>query len=346
LEYVTASRGAVAAAAAATRCHHHGEGRFRLACELRTDSVSSFERDVPMAKRARTNEGGSDGAIGPAHAIGVLTQLLKMQKDGSGTDLVVLVDEMHGCVRMCGSEFFRTQLQTGVGASSICELTLPEMSASAFELIVECLYTGVLAIDDSNVMELLEASKRMQVGIAEAQCCEWLEEHIDVSNAVLVWESARRIGCERVTAKAWPLVGRHLQEVARHESSLTLPQRLLVELLSDDSLAVRSDVTVYEAVMGWVRMEEAGRKGAIGEVLRAVRLGRLPAHYLRRVAADSLVIPNTDAKRLMVEVSCAMYRRRDRCSRRGLLFVLGGDKPGMTDKTNLRTSKRRCRNKG
>ncbi len=45
--------------------------------------------------------------------------------------------EVHGCVLMCGSEFFRTQLQTGVGLGSMRELTLPAMSARAFELIVE-----------------------------------------------------------------------------------------------------------------------------------------------------------------------------------------------------------------
>jgi hypothetical protein len=35
------------------------------------------------------------------------------------------------------------------------------------------------SIDASNVMELLEASRRLQVGVAEVQCCEWLEEHLE-----------------------------------------------------------------------------------------------------------------------------------------------------------------------
>ena len=108
------------------------------------------------------------------------------------------------------------------------------------------------SIDASNVMELLEASRRLQVGVAEAQCCEWLAKHLDASNAMVVWESARRLGCEAVQAKAWPVVGRHLQEIARQEAFLALPQPLLVELVRDDSLAVRSEVAVYEAVMGWV----------------------------------------------------------------------------------------------
>ena len=49
--------------------------------------------------------------------------------------------------------------------------------------------------------------------------------------------------CEPLRAKAWPVVGRHLQEVARQKAFLALPQPLLVELVSDDS--VHSEVMVY-----------------------------------------------------------------------------------------------------
>ena len=279
--------------------------------------------------------------IDPKHAVAVLEQLLQMSKDEIRTDLTVVVGErrfeLHGCVLMCGSEFFRTQLQTCVGAGSMREITLPEMSARAFELVVECLYTGVLSIGVSNVMELLEVSRRLQVGIAEAQCCNWLDEQLDVSNAMVVWESARRLGCEAVQVKAWPTVGQHLGEVARQEAFLTLPQQLLVELLSDDSLAVRSEVTVYEAVMGWVRWDAAGRKEAIGEVLRAVRLGLLSATYLAEsVATDPLIQQSVDASRLLAEAlgchasatagiaSSSLLRRRNRPTADMGLIVLGG----------------------
>ena len=179
-------------------------------------------------KRRRTSETGGhpDGAraIDPTHAASVLAQLLQMYTDGRRTDFAVVVGErrfeVHGCVLMCGSAYFRAMLETGVGTGSMREVALPEMSARAFELIVECLYTGVLgSIDASNVMELLEASRRLQVGVAEAQCCEWLEEHLDVSNAMVVWESARRLGCERVQEEALPIVGRHLKLLQCKRSS-------------------------------------------------------------------------------------------------------------------------------
>jgi hypothetical protein len=242
--------------------------------------------------------------IEPAHAVAVLTQLFDMYKVGSGTDLVVAVGarrfEVHGCVMMCGSEFFRTLLQTDVGAGTVREATLPSMDAHVFELIVECIYTGVASIDATNVMELLEASKRMQVGIAEAQCCKWLLEHLDVSSALVVWDSTRQLGCEDVQAKAWAMVGRHLAEVARQDAFLALPLLLLVELMTHDSLAVRSEAIVYEAVMGWIRSDVDSRKGAIGVVLGTVRIELLPASFLlENVATDPLIVNSVDACRLV-----------------------------------------------
>ncbi len=81
------------------------------------------------------------------------------------------------------------------------------------------------------------------------------------------------------------MVARHLKEVSWQEAFLALPQSLLVELVRDDSLAVRSAVMVCEAVMGWVRWDFEGRKGLIGETLGAVRLGLLSSHFPMASAA-------------------------------------------------------------
>ena len=290
----------------------------------------------------------------PRYAATVLDQLAQMYRDGSRTDLTVVVGdrrfEVHGCMLMCGSEFFQTQLQTAVGNASMREMELPAMSARAFELIVECVYTGVLrSIDDSNVMELLEASQRLQVGAAEAQCCEWLEEHLDASSALVMWESATRLGCAKIREMAWLAVARHLGDVARQEAFLALPQSQLVELVSGDSLAVHSEVVVYEAVMGWVRSDIATRTAALGEVLGAVRLGLLPLKYLvETVEPDPLIKANLEASRLLNEafssqiasslgngganplaaVRSKLLRRRNRNPEAGLVVVGGGTAVG------------------
>jgi N-acetylneuraminic acid mutarotase len=134
-----------------------------------------------------------------------------------------------------------------------------------------------------------------------------------------------------------------MQEIARQEAFLALPQLLLVELVRDDSLAVRSEVTVYEAVMGWVRSDAERRRGAIGEVLGAVRLGLLPAPFLAEtVATDPLIEPSLDASRLLVKaLSChassatrdgvdsgSLLRRRTRPADKRLMVIGGHSSDG------------------
>jgi N-acetylneuraminic acid mutarotase len=104
---------------------------------------------------------------------------------------------------------------------------------------------------------------------------------------------------------------------------------------------VRSEVTVYEAVMGWVRSDVDQRRGAIGEVLGAVRLGLLPAAFLAEtVATDPLIEPSFDAGRLLIKaLSChasgsirdgadsgSLLRRRIRPADQGLMVIGGGSK--------------------
>ena len=72
---------------------------------------------------------------------------------------------------------------------SIREVTLPEMSARAFELIVECLYTALLgSIDATNAMELLEPV-----------AAGWGRR-----GAVVVWESAEWYDTSRRQSRTPP----------------------------------------------------------------------------------------------------------------------------------------------
>ncbi len=101
---------------------------------------------------------------------------------------------------------------------------------------------------------------------------------------------------------------------------------------------MRCEVTVYEAVMGWVRSDAERRRGAIGEVLGAVRLGLLPTPFLAEtVATDPLFEPSCEARGLLVKaLSChasgairdgadsgSLVRRCTRPADKGLI-VIGG----------------------
>jgi N-acetylneuraminic acid mutarotase len=95
--------------------------------------------------------------------------------------------------------------------------------------------------------------------------------------------------------------------------------------------------------MGWVRSDAERRRGAIGEVLGAVRLGLLPAPFLAEtVATDPLIKPSYDAGRLLINAfSChasgsirdgadsgSLLRRRTRPADKGLMVIGGHSSDG------------------
>jgi hypothetical protein len=92
-----------------------------------------------------------------------------------------------------------------------------------------------------------------------------------------------------------------------------------------------------------VRSDADRRRGAIGEVLGAVRLGLLPAPFLAEtVATDPLIAPSYDAGRFLVKaLSChvsgsirdgadsgSLLRRRTRPADKGLMVIGGSSNDG------------------
>jgi hypothetical protein len=178
---------------------------------------------------------------------------------------------------------------------------LDAMMPDVVDSIVESLYTGVLYIDAGNVMALLAASKRLQVAHAEEQCCQWLVEHLDVSNALTIWDGCSKLECANVSDKALSVIGRYIDDISRTEAFLSLPQAQLLELVCSDSLSVPSEPAVYCAVMRWVRWKTM-RSESLHEVLCGVRLPLMGVQYLRNaVKHEKLLDGSPQASQLVMD---------------------------------------------
>jgi hypothetical protein len=212
--------------------------------------------------------------------------------------------EMHASVVTCGSEYFRAMLEHAMAESGSRAFEMHEMQPRVLERVVEWLYSGELG-DMSDVDEglaLLEGSRFLGVERMEAQCSAWVCAHVEASNCVAVWAKASRLGCDAVAERALSVVGRRLASVAREAEFLGLPREALLELVWSEGLGVRSEQVVYEAVMGWVRHDAASRKGWLGEVLGAVRMGLLSPAYLKdTVGVDPLVMGSSEVLRMLAE---------------------------------------------
>ena len=208
--------------------------------------------------------------------------------------------ELHACVIASGSDFFRAALTTGMIERTARRVELHDVLPSVFRCIVDSLYTGVLApIDAECVMGLLDASKRLQVAHAEAQCYAWLSLHLDEASALIVWEGACKLDGAALRERSLSAIARHLAKISTSEAFLQLSAASLLELVSSDHLAARSEIVVFEAVKSWLRADTASRQPMVGAMLRAVRLCLLPAEYLSNAIEDPLFRHCSDARQLL-----------------------------------------------
>ena len=244
---------------------------------------------------------------------------------------------VHACVIICRSAYFRSLLQSGMLDSVERRVELDTMNPNVIETIVESLYTGVLAIQAGNVMALLAASKRLQVAHAEEQCCQWLLAHLDMSNALTIWDGSNKLECSNVCDKALSIIGRYLEDVARTEAFLSLPQAQLLELICSDSLSVRSEQAVYSAVMRWARWAgDRARLERLHEVLCGVRLPLMGRQCLLNAVSQETLLEACPQARQMMSHAIALlseaqsqeprpifsHKRRAMCSER--LLLVGG----------------------
>ena len=239
--------------------------------------------------------------------------------------------EMHASVVTCGSDYFRAMLEHPMVERESRAFELHEVQAHVLERVVEWLYSGEVG-EISGVAEglaLLEGSRFLRVERLEALCVAWLCAHVEASNCVALWAEANRLGCGLVAEHALLVMGRQLAAVAGEVDFLGLPLEALLELVRSDGLAVRSELAVYEAVMGWVRHDAGARTVWLGEVLGAVRMALpSPPYSAGTVDKDLLVMgtnrcgKSTGAERATA-VSSGLFCKRKHDSG-GELVVVGG----------------------
>ena len=147
-------------------------------CQNEEPWLPSAEREKPWNSTIATTT-----LIDRNYASDVLSQLIGHYKQRRHTDAAVLVGDkrfdVHVCIMCCGSAYFRGLFESMMAEGVTRTVELQDVQPHIFEMILESLYSGVLSpIDADNAVQLLEASKRLQVAHAEKQCCEWLVAHL------------------------------------------------------------------------------------------------------------------------------------------------------------------------
>ncbi|XP_019617659.1 PREDICTED: kelch-like protein 3 [Branchiostoma belcheri] len=196
----------------------------------------------------------------PAFGGDMLSVLNDLRAEKVLLDVTVVAGEeefrAHSTVLAYGSDYFRGLFASGMKESHEKRVDLkdPSVSAEAFGLLLEFLYTGQLVVSSMSVYEVLAVANHLQV--ADLYNMKNLQESLDAVAAEEFMELTSSEG--------------FMKSATKDE---------LIKLLLFENLVVPSEQQVYEAAMRWLT-HDAGRMEHAAAVLSHVQLALLDVDVL------------------------------------------------------------------
>ncbi|KAI8492138.1 hypothetical protein Bbelb_300350 [Branchiostoma belcheri] len=251
----------------------------------------------------------------PAFGGDMLSVLNDLRAEGVLLDVTVVAGEeefrAHSTVLAYGSDYFRGLFASGMKESQEKRVDLkdPSVTAEAFGLLLEFLYTGQLVVSSLSVYEVLAVANHLQV--ADLYNMKNLQESLDA------------------------VVAEEFMELTSSEGFLrSATKDELIKLLLFENLVVPSEQQVYEAAIRWLT-HDAGRMEHAAAVLSHVQLALLDVDVLYgQLETDFGAIP--DGRNLILEAMA--YHGLSPETRRGLNWPRSKPRAQNNVKTSLALS--------
>lgn len=196
-------------------------------------------------------------------------------KEKSMIDVMIVVEAReftcHKAVLACYSPYFK-ELFVNSGVSNVHYLELPNVSAKAFEILLEYMYTGELVMTCQELWEVYRAARRLGMTEARAKCISLLQVTSDhIENIVYLYVNAKKLGMLNESAINFKSLTSNFERLVMTKEFLDLNIEQMMDVLSVDEIGARSEVVIFLAALKWLNHNYPNREKHIIPLVRCVR---------------------------------------------------------------------------
>ncbi|XP_061180400.1 kelch-like protein 10 isoform X2 [Saccostrea echinata] len=239
--------------------------------------------------------------------------LWELRKSGQLCDAVIKVENkefpIHRNIMSACSPYFRTLFTTEFFQTNAKEVVITGVSADIMSLIIDYAYTRSAAVTSDNIERLLPAADQFHVLGLVNHCCDFLMSQITAENCIGILRFAKNYFCPNLEKEAYRFLMINIADViANSNEFLQFDIEEVCHILSSDSLNVKNEKIVFDAVIRWIDYYPVTRKVYIARLLKTIRLGLLSKKYfVEKVKVHPYVKDNEFCKPLVIDTLKYLY---------------------------------------
>eukprot|EP01049_Picozoa_sp_SAG25_P010316 SAG25_NODE_1117_length_3903_cov_24.641316_2_plen_481_part_00 len=216
-----------------------------------------------------------------------------------GLDAVLVVEgkriEAHKPVLASYSPYLKALFFGRLAESESNEVTLHDIDPAAVAAIVDCFYTGQVAISAHNVCRVIRTANILRVPAVEAAACNFFAERLEVATVLPALEDFvtdfAAAGGEQgreLERSCLSFVETHFGECSAEDAFVDLTADLLARIVGSDDLEAGEEA-VLSAVRRWWEADRGKRTMALVDLLPLVRFPWLPKAVQLQLHQDKML---------------------------------------------------------
>lgn len=223
----------------------------------------------------------------------ILGTMLTDPQLGSLCDVVIIVGGQrfpaHRAVLAAVSKVFKAMFTNSMKERNADEIVLLSLDPKSWKMAMQYIYHARVDIDTEETALLLLSSARMyQLEKLERFVESFLVSAVRVHNCFTLLAEAERYDLNLLKAACYRTMEEDFGTIVASPAFLSCPYEVVARLIRSGSLMVKSEMSVFDAVVRWVACLEAERIEHMDDLLSLVRLDRLSEIELKQAGRHGL----------------------------------------------------------
>jgi len=234
------------------------------------------------------------------------------RKDGYFNDATIKVgDENITANRMVLSScspFFEKMFKSNMKESQSAVVELKEVEVKPISLLIDFIYTGIIKINNGNVLELLVAADYVQLDEVSQFCFEFIESTIDVESCCAILSVANLYEREKLRQLALNFLIANFGNVENKEANLSKSD--LMSCIAKLNREEENEMRIFQFLIDWTNYDIENRKMDLNDLLQLLNFKNISSQFLEdTILNEKLVTDNFATLKFLTKIFVDMSKK-------------------------------------